>query len=137
MSLHIKFTCEIKQTNYIPSFRSFLRNSSKIKSETPLTPPKCIFIINSSHKDLTLFDSLLSCINWFKPFDNITNSLAIGTLAAYQAFVGPVPVGTAPPAGTWTAATGGDTDATEYLAIRPGDEDVVPTNTILTPTEIP
>ena len=76
-------------------------------------------------------------VNWFKPFDNITNSLAIGTPAAYQAFVGPVPVGTAPPAGTWTAATGGDTDATEYLAIRPGDEDVVPTNTILTPTEIP
>ena len=53
-------------------------------------------------------------VNWFKPFDNITGSLfgAASLIPAGQSF-------------TTVPATGGDPDATEYLAVRPGDEDTV------------
>jgi hypothetical protein len=66
-------------------------------------------------------------VNWFKPFDNITNSFQIITAGTPGI---PVPLlpgeyGPAAPAIAAVGATGGDADATEYLAVRPGDEDVV------------
>ena len=66
-------------------------------------------------------------VNWFKPFDNITNSFQIITAGTpgIPAPLLPGQYGPAAPAIAAVGATGGDADATEYLAVRPGDEDVV------------
>jgi len=86
-------------------------------------------------------------VNWFKPFDDIAGSFAIATpgtpsIAAVPpgpplapGAAGPAFPGT--PAVPATLATGGDPDATEYLAVRPGDENVVQLSPQLSPTEIP
>jgi hypothetical protein len=78
-------------------------------------------------------------VNWFKPFDNITNSLAIVTAGTPGIPVPLLPgqLGPAAPAVAAVGATGGDADATEYLAVRPGDEEVVLNQATFAPASIP
>lgn len=78
-------------------------------------------------------------VNWFKPFDNIAGSLTIATAGTpgIPATLAPGQYGPAAPAVAAVGATGGDPDTTEYLAVRPGDEDVVLNQATFIPASIP
>ena len=103
-------------------------------------------------------------VNWFVPFDNIadpfaiTNAAAITTATTATTAVAAVVAVAAVPATATTPAiaavaavpaiaaagstaavfaTGGDPDSTAYLAVRPGDENILAAAPALSPTEIP